>query len=73
MKMKWITPEQISDDLCIPLEDVDTMIDDRELRAIELPSGVRRVDPRSYRAFLYARRLGARPCFAPAGREDDNE
>ena len=69
MTKKWITPEDISTALQLPLDEVDALIDERELRAIELPSGQRRVDPESYRAFLQARRLGARPCFAPGEEE----
>jgi hypothetical protein len=64
MKPRWLKPEEISDQLQLEVAEVHALIEQRELRAVELPSGVRRVDPRSFRWLLRGREVGALPRFA---------
>ena len=63
MKPRWLTPEEIANQLQLELAEVHALIEQRELRAIELPSGVRRVDPQSLRWLLRGREVGALPRF----------
>ena len=55
---RWLTPDEIAEQLAVSRAQVEAWIDALYLRAVALPpTGERRIDPESYNIFLKARKV----------------